>query len=455
MKTRAIFFPILLAVAVILVLVLPVSAQEEGFGETFDDPALPGWELHPDLASVSDGILEISPGGYALHFGDWSGISLTVKVSFSGEGEAVIRYYQRDAGEYSLLLASGSLTLEKRQDGSSSTLGQAETDAIQPGEWFTIGVIFKDGQHQVSVDSALLLTVADTDPLEAGAVLLASRGGAMAKFDDLELTGSPFLETRPPESKPAGEEGQPMQSTEAAPAETSTGETGTVQGARSLIEEFFSSQASTIELTDFLINLLLAAICSYILGMIYTHWGSSLSNRRKFAANFLLMTITTTFIIMVVRSSVALSLGLVGALSIVRFRSAVKEPEELAYLFFALGIGIGLGDNQRMITLVAMAVGIALLGLRYLVRRPDADVNLHISLASRSPAEVPLEKITKTLAGLCRKIKLVRYDETASALEAAYLVELRHMDQLNAVRTALKELSPALEITFMDNKGIW
>ena len=53
----------------------------------------------------------------------------------------------------------------------------------------------------------------------------------------------------------------------------------------------------------------------------------------------------------------ALSLGLVGALSIVRFRTAIKEPEELAFLFFAIGLGIGLGDNQRLITLLALAAG--------------------------------------------------------------------------------------------------
>ncbi len=455
MKIRSIFIPILLAAGMLLALGLPASAQEEGFSETFDTSTLPGWELHPELASVTEGVLQISPGGYALHFGDWSEISFTIKVSFSGEGEAVIRYYQRDKGEYSLVLAAGSLSVEKRQEGSSSTLGQAEADTLQPGEWYTIGVTYVDGQHQVSVDNELLLTVSDTEPLEAGAVLLTCRGGAMAEFDDLELTGIPFLETRPPEGTLAGEEQPPLASTPAAPIETSTDGTDTVGGARSLIEEFFSSQASTIELTDFLINLLLAAACSYILGIVYANWGTSLSNRRKFASNFLLMTITTTFIIMVVRSSVALSLGLVGALSIVRFRSAVKEPEELAYLFFALGIGIGLGDNQRMITLVAMAVGIGLLGIRHLFHRPDADVNLHVSIASQSPADVPLGKITRTLAGLCTKVKLVRYDETTTAMEASYMVELRRMDQLNEVRTALKEMSPSLEITFMDNKGIW
>ena len=57
-------------------------------------------------------------------------------------------------------------------------------------------------------------------------------------------------------------------------------------------------------------------------------------------------------VIMVVKSSLALSLGLVGALSIVRFRTPIKEPEELVYLFLAIAIGLGLGAGQVLITTI-------------------------------------------------------------------------------------------------------
>ena len=57
---------------------------------------------------------------------------------------------------------------------------------------------------------------------------------------------------------------------------------------------------------------------------------------------------------MIVKSSLALSLGLVGALSIVRFRAAIKEPEELVYLFLIIAIGLGSGANQLIITTVGI-----------------------------------------------------------------------------------------------------
>lgn len=236
-------------------------------------------------------------------------------------------------------------------------------------------------------------------------------------------------------------------------AATGTGVTGT--GSLSLIEEFFASQANNLELTTFVINLILATICSYILSLVYIHWGSSLSNRRKFASNFMMMTITTTFIILVVRSSVALSLGLVGALSIVRFRTAVKEAEELAYLFFAIGLGIGLGDNQRLITLLALAVGIVIIGLMKLLRRSQADVNLHLVVASHNPHKIELEQIMGALQSHTAKLKLLRFDENPQTLEASFLVEFSRLSNLNDARAALKTLSDSVEITFLDNKGIW
>lgn len=451
MKIRSPLLYFLLATVLITTLAIPVSvsAQENGFTESFEDPALQGWEVHPEATQIVDGTLQISPGGYALHFGDWSDITLTIRVSFSSESEAVIGYYFRENARYILTLSVGSLTLNKEQEQTGLLLGEVEDTNLQPNTWYTLTLVVAGDQHQVQIDNELVITVTDPQPLETGAVMLTSRGGGSVSFDDLNVRGTPVGDA------PRGEEQPPSESPRADLQAEATPPSGSARDQFDFIEGFFSNQASRIELTDFIINLLLAAVCAWILGVVYTHWGASLSNRRKFAANFLLMTITTTFIIMVVRSSVALSLGLVGALSIVRFRSAVKEPEELAYLFFALGIGIGLGDNQRLITLVAMAAGIALLGLRHLLRHPDADINMHITIASRSPAEVTLEQINTTLDQHCSKIKLIRFDETAAGMEVAYLVELRRSEQLNQVRAALRSISPTLDITFMDNKGIW
>ncbi|MEE4195869.1 MAG: DUF4956 domain-containing protein, partial [Anaerolineae bacterium] len=220
------------------------------------------------------------------------------------------------------------------------------------------------------------------------------------------------------------------------------------------ITQITGTSSNVLSITDFIINLLLSVIFSYVLSLVYIHWGASLSNRRRFASNFILISVTTTFIILVVRSSVALSLGLVGALSIVRFRSAIKEPEELAYLFFAISIGIGLGDNQRIITAIAVAVAIIILALLHFLRGKHADFNLHLTV--RGPqGSADWEKLLSLVNQHTTRMKLLRDDDSKDGIESTFVVEFKSLDDYHALKAQLKALSPNLEVTFLDNKGIW
>ena len=117
---------------------------------------------------------------------------------------------------------------------------------------------------------------------------------------------------------------------------------------------FFINQNIQIDLPNFIISLICAAILSFLVQLFYVRYSSSLSNRKEFSKNFVILGVTTCIVIMIVKSSLALSLGLVGALSIVRFRAAIKEPEELVYLFLIIAIGLGCGANQ----LTIISVGI-------------------------------------------------------------------------------------------------
>jgi hypothetical protein len=462
---KRVTIPGIMLVALLLIVRAPAEAQGEGFHEAFDDPTLVGWERSREVV-VADGVLRMSPGSFALRAGDWSEIDMSVRVKYTGPGEIWVNYYFRDEAKYGVLLTDRLILLERAYHGSPSELGHAGEAPVQSGSWMDLRVVVANGQHQIYLNGELQISATDPEPLPAGAVLLQVMGEATAEFDDLNLTGvpgrgvPPGADERPQEGaveepRPEGEPGGPAP--EPGPPEPvpSTGLESVSAEPKDLIDEFFASQASNVELTTFVINLVLAAVTSFILGRVYIHWGSSLSNRRKFASNFMLMTVTTTFIILVVRSSVALSLGLVGALSIVRFRTAVKEPEELAYLFFAIGLGIGLGDNQRLITLLALAAGILIIGLARLFRRSQSDLNLHLTIASRNPHKVELEQIMDVLRAHCSKLRLLRFDENADVLEASFVVEFRRVSNLSKTKAAIRALSDSAEITFLDNRGIW
>ena len=117
---------------------------------------------------------------------------------------------------------------------------------------------------------------------------------------------------------------------------------------------FFINQNIQIDLNNFIISLICAAILSILIQLFYIKFSSTLSNRLHFSKNFVILGITTCIIIMIVKNSLALSLGLVGALSIVRFRAAIKEPEELVYLFLIIAAGLGCGSGQIKITVTGI-----------------------------------------------------------------------------------------------------
>ena len=130
------------------------------------------------------------------------------------------------------------------------------------------------------------------------------------------------------------------------------------------IGQFLGPLIINISIIGFLINLMLCAFFGFWLANIYKKYGGSLSNRAGFSNNFYLLMMTTMLIITVIQQSLALSLGLVGALSIVRFRAAIKEPEELSYLFLCIALGLGFGAGQRIITIIAFIVIVGFIRFR-------------------------------------------------------------------------------------------
>ena len=221
-------------------------------------------------------------------------------------------------------------------------------------------------------------------------------------------------------------------------------------------EEFLAVSRTQIPVLEFIANLILTAVLTFILGSIYIRYGNSLSNRRLFSRNFLLIAMTTMLIISVVKSSLALSLGLVGALSIIRFRSAIKEPEELGYLFLAIGIGLGFGANQGVITVVAFTViTMIIIIVNKLSHKTYENQNLNLTVISYNPQKIGVDKIVDTLSSYCSAVNLRRLDETKEIVEASFLVEFRNFEQLNKAKIALQQLDDSLKFSFLDSKGMY
>jgi hypothetical protein len=207
-------------------------------------------------------------------------------------------------------------------------------------------------------------------------------------------------------------------------------------------------------LPKLVLSLGIAALLGVILGRVYIRFGHSLSNRRLFARNFLVLVVTTTLIISIVRSSMALSLGLVGALSIVRFRAAIKEPEELAFLFLAISTGLGLGAGQALVTIVALVVILGLIIVQSLFRQKSSNPNLYVTVTSPAGSELGPERILQILTELGATAALKRFDQTPEFHETAYLVDFKQVAQLEQFTNKLRQMSPEAKVTCLDDRGI-
>lgn len=220
-----------------------------------------------------------------------------------------------------------------------------------------------------------------------------------------------------------------------------------------LFQRFLITENAQISILDFLINTGIILTLSLILEFTYARCAKSLSNRKAFAANFFLIAFTTMLIISIVKSSLALSLGLVGALSIVRFRSAIKEPEELAYLFFTISIGLGLGANQRIISVVAALVLLSIIWLRHFSGKKSRQQNLYLTVSASGSEKPTLENVDKLVQDNFKASKLVRYDENVDLIETAYWVEIEKSDDLQQFKNKLTILNSNIRVSFVDNNS--
>ena len=211
---------------------------------------------------------------------------------------------------------------------------------------------------------------------------------------------------------------------------------------------------SDLELVPTLINLVLVLLLCQVLAWHYQRFSQVLSNKRKFARLFVFLGATTMLVITVVKSSLALSLGLVGALSIIRFRTPVKEPEDLAYLFLALAAGIGLGADQRAITVV---VFLGILGIITLFRwlkqekgdEPRVYAHINAPLGALS-SEEGLNKLLAKVKEQCGTVDLRRVDCQEDMLNATLILDLDDTSQIGALVSRIQEVLPAATVSIVE-----
>lgn len=219
-------------------------------------------------------------------------------------------------------------------------------------------------------------------------------------------------------------------------------------------EKYIEEFNNNVPFDEFLLNILVVALLVTLLRMYYVRFGNTISNRQKFASNFLPLALGTLLIIMIVKSSIALSLGLVGALSIVRFRAAIKDPEELTYLFIVIGIGLAGGANQPVLAVVAFAMIILLLYVNHLVtgkvsfkQEDRMFVNIHTDSKD-------LKKISDVLSSTFSYVELKRMDTLENGLDLSFICKAESIDQISKVKDDITGISAATQLSIVDQPDL-
>ena len=221
-----------------------------------------------------------------------------------------------------------------------------------------------------------------------------------------------------------------------------------------LQEKYINEFTNNVPFDEFVLNILVTAVLVTILRWFYIRYGQAISNRSKFANNFLPLALGTLLIIMIVKSSIALSLGLVGALSIVRFRAAIKDPEELTYLFFVIGLGLAGGANQPLLAVITFAFIISLLYINNILIGKKPFVKENRLFVNISTDTNDLKVITKVLSNILPYVELKRLDTLEKGMDLSFICKAENIEQINQMKNEISQLSKATQLSIIDQPDL-
>lgn len=183
--------------------------------------------------------------------------------------------------------------------------------------------------------------------------------------------------------------------------------------------DWWAGQFANFTPQNIALSLLFSLIASVIISLVYRRTYRGVLYNPSFGFTLILLTLVTAPVVMAIGSNVALSMGMVGALSIVRFRTAVKDPIDTAYMFWAITMGILIGSGSYIVSLVVvLGISVIMLALSFVRLRASENYLLVLHYEPSSEQEIDAE--------LHRSVKYYRVrSKTISRAGAEMTVDLR------------------------------
>lgn len=201
---------------------------------------------------------------------------------------------------------------------------------------------------------------------------------------------------------------------------------------------------ATLSLQTIFMTLLTAAVCGAVIYLVYRFFNRSVIYNENFNILVILTTVVTSFVIMTISSNVVLSLGMVGALSIVRFRAAVKDPLDIGFLFWGIAAGITAGAQLYWVALIGTALIAVLYILITIFRKEKKSYLLILRYAASSEMNV---------TGILNGIKYRLKNKTQSGDSVELTIEVRIKKNDTAYLSRFNAVEGVESVTLLEYSG--
>jgi uncharacterized membrane protein YhiD involved in acid resistance len=191
-------------------------------------------------------------------------------------------------------------------------------------------------------------------------------------------------------------------------------------------DTIFVFQLSPIEI---MVHLLVALICGTIISLLYRATYRGVNYSANYVVSIIMLTMITALVIMVIGNNLARAFGLVGAMSIIRFRTAVKDTQDIMFIFFALAIGLACGAGMFMIAMVGtFFIGLSVL-FSVFINSENPHKKAYLLQVYSQNLTMDSDELQKVINPLCSSVDLVNIktigEPDRQVLELSFYVKLK------------------------------
>ena len=212
-------------------------------------------------------------------------------------------------------------------------------------------------------------------------------------------------------------------------------------------------ETGSLNPSTFITSIIICFLLSFVISKIYILKSRTFSNPKSLARVLPVISLTTTIIITVVKSSLALSLGLVGALSIVRFRTPIKEPEEISYIFLSIAIGLATGAYQFKAAFIGLSFVILFIYIYdYLERKKTNNNYIRFSLSGIKRSDI--NKVIEILSENCEKVIFNSMNISSSGSDKEAIISLsiipENFKKISVITEKIYDAFPYCALNLLD-----